>query len=196
MKKLLFPVCLLGCSVALTLACGDDVDVAQPGPDSGVGGQVNQPDASGGSGGMSAHPTEDAGVCAALGTLCHDFDTGNGDLGDQCHDAGHVGDPEACAEIYDDCVAFCSSDAGHHDEDGGDAGHPASAVCEEIGHLCHDFDTGDSGLGHECHEVGHAGDEAACLAIQADCLALCGGDGGHHGDGGHVDAALDAGDGG
>lgn len=192
MKTLLFPVCLLGCSVALTVACNDDADVAphNHGPDSGAGGQANQPDASGGTAGVTdPHQIPDSGntMCAELGTYCHAFDDGTG-LGAECHEAGHTGDEAVCAEMYDECIAFCHGDGGHHEEDGGDAGHHASAVCEEIGHLCHDFDTGDSGLGHECHEVGHAGDEAACLAIQDDCLALCGGDAGHHEDAGHSDA--------
>lgn len=142
MKTLLFPVCLLGCSVALTLACGDDTDVAPPSSDAGVGGQGNQPDASGGAGGVTdPHMVPDSGntMCAELGTYCHAFDDGVG-VGADCHEAGHTGDEAACAAIYDECIAFCSSDAGHHEEDGGDAGH-------------HEEDGGDAGH-HE--DAGHS----------------------------------------
>ncbi len=118
-------------------------------------------------------------MCAELGTLCHAYDEGDGELGDVCHDTGHFGDPEACAEIYDECIAFCQEppDAGDGphggDHDGG------SAMCEDLGHLCHDFDTGE-GLGHECHEVGHAGEQEACAEIYDECIAFCSTEGGAH----------------
>lgn len=191
MKNVIISTCLLGCALVLSAACSDDDETphVHGGVDSGAGG--NGGGGNGGSGGVvDPHEIPDSGntMCAELGTYCHAFDEGTG-LGAECHEAGHTGDEAVCAEMYDECIAFCQSDAGHHEEDGGDAGHHASAVCEEIGHLCHDFDNGDSGLGHECHEVGHAGDEAACLAIQDDCVALCGGDAGHHeDDAGHSDA--------
>jgi hypothetical protein len=52
-------------------------------------------------------------------------------------------------------------------------------MCEEMGHLCHDLDMGaDAGLAHECHDVGHAGDEDACGVIYDECVALCAPDAG------------------
>jgi hypothetical protein len=188
MKTAIVTTGLLGCVLVLSMACSEDDELAphvHDSADSGAGG--NGSGGNGGSGGVvDPHSIPDSGntMCAEIGTYCHAFDEGTG-LGAQCHETGHAGDEAACAAIYDECIAFCHS---AHDEDAGDAGQHASVVCEELGHLCHDFDNGDSGLGHECHEVGHAGDEAACLAIQGDCLALCGGDAGQHdvhaGDGG------------
>jgi hypothetical protein len=110
-------------------------------------------------------------MCATLGTLCHDYDTGNGDLGDQCHDVGHEGDPEACAEIYDDCVAFCQE---HDESDAGDGGHAhAGEACETLAMTCHDLDDGGNNLAHECHEIGHAGDAHACEEMLAVCVSYC-----------------------
>jgi hypothetical protein len=45
-------------------------------------------------------------------------------------------------------------------------------TCEVIGELCHEADTG-SGPGHDCHELGHEGHAAACVAGFDDCIALC-----------------------
>ncbi len=146
--------------------------------------------------------TEGEIMCAELGTLCHPFDNNDGEFGEQCHDVGHAGDPEACAEIYDECIAFCqapidagTSDAGTRHPDDASAGHhetdAGSALCEELGHTCHAFDDGD-GLGRECHEVGHAGDHEACEAIFDQCSQLCRGDAGP----GHtepMDASADGG---
>lgn len=134
------------------------------------------------------------GMCAELGAQCHAFDDGSGNLGTRCHHIGHEGDLEACAEVYDECMAHCvepmESDAGnadageaghdHEHDAGGSRGHDEpSERCHELGHLCHDLDDGE-GLAHECHEAGHAGDEAACVEIYDACIALCGSDGGNH----------------
>lgn len=153
---------------------------------------------------------EDAGTgvleCALLASECHPYARGRGDLGDTCHQIGHEGEPQACLEAFDGCMAFCSPDAGgvpHAPRDGG------APLCEQMGHVCHELgEAPDAGFAAECHEVGHAGDEAACAAIYDDCVALCGGhhadhDAGAGEDAGHgqeapdsgvdpVDAALDA----
>jgi hypothetical protein len=50
-----------------------------------------------------------------------------------------------------------------------------SAECAVIGELCHEADSG-SGAGHECHNVGHEADGAACLAAFAGCVSTCVGD--------------------
>jgi hypothetical protein len=48
-----------------------------------------------------------------------------------------------------------------------------SAVdCSTIANACHDVEHGD-GPSHACHELGHAGDEAACAAGGAECIELC-----------------------
>jgi hypothetical protein len=114
-------------------------------------------------------------MCEELGQLCHDLDTGpDAGLAHECHQVGHDGHEAACSVIYGECVELCG---GHHEEP--DAGH---SMCEELGQLCHDLDTGpDAGLARECHQVGHDGDEAACSVIYGECVELCGG---HHGNAG------------
>lgn len=73
---------------------------------------------------------------------------------------------------------------------GDDDDHEVPALCEQIGEQCHPFDNGSSGIGHDCHELGHDGDLATCEANEAMCLAFCSGtiDGG-----GPDGAAPDAG---
>lgn len=121
--------------------------------------------------------------CAEMASVCHAFDFGDGELGAQCHRIGHAGQAEACTpKLYEQCMAFCQVDSGALDASSDaapspvDAGHGDAGEdqCQQIGHLCHDLDTGaDAGLAHECHEVGHAGDALQCAAIYDDCIALC-----------------------
>lgn len=47
-----------------------------------------------------------------------------------------------------------------------------SLVCQVLGELCHAADTG-SGPAHDCHEVGHVGNAAACEAEFAGCIGTC-----------------------
>lgn len=44
-------------------------------------------------------------VCCLLGALCHPVseDTKAG----ECHDLGHVNDPEACLDVQDECTMVC-----------------------------------------------------------------------------------------
>ena len=177
MKRILT---LLPLTLFLLPACGSD-GAETPATDSTDTDSTDTDDA----GIPNAHEIPDAGdegeiMCAELGTYCHPFDENDGELGDVCHNIGHAGEPEACAEIYDECMALCNpgdagADAGEHTEhaDGG------SAMCEELGHTCHDFDDGE-GLGHECHEIGHAGDAHECAEVYDECMDLCSGDGGVH----------------
>jgi hypothetical protein len=177
MKLLTAPTLLMLSTLVTVVACGEDESEPDSMSAAGSGGQSGQVE--GGTGGtVDPHQIPDSGepgviMCAEIGTYCHAYDEGTG-LGAECHETGHQGDPEACAAIYDECIAFCRSDAGSgaNDEDGGDAGEGHSH-CEELGHLCHDLDDGGSNLAHECHETGHAGDEAACEAIFDQCVALC-----------------------
>lgn len=75
------------------------------------------------------------------------------------------------------------------DEETPSHGHDDFPACKELGKRCHAFDTG-SGLGHDCHELGHgAKTEAECIAKRDECLAVCpltdgGAEGGHVGDAG------------
>ncbi|AKF08627.1 hypothetical protein [Sandaracinus amylolyticus] len=126
------------------------------------------------------------GACGDIVDVCHDVDTGTGAIA-ECHDLGHAGDVAACEPRRDECVALCTAartdagsseevDAGSHHEDV-DGGPPD--LCDELGSLCHAYDTG-SGPAHECHEVGHAGDLAACQAVETMCRATCSGDAGAH----------------
>ncbi len=124
------------------------------------------------------HGHSNDAMCEDLGQLCHDFDTGEG-MGHECHEVGHAGDADECAAIYDECIAFCQEPAEAGVDAGDDHHGEGSAMCEEMGHLCHDLDDGE-GLAHECHEVGHAGDADECAEIYDECIALCQGDGGSH----------------
>lgn len=60
--------------------------------------------------------------------------------------------------------------------------------CAQLASQCHGVDTP---LGHECHELGHDGDDAKCGPRKAECLAACPDDA--HGDGGHGEPQPDAG---
>ena len=55
---------------------------------------------------------------------------------------------------------------------GGAVHGEASIACQVLGELCHAADTG-SGPAHDCHEVGHVGNAAACEAEFAGCVATC-----------------------
>jgi len=55
---------------------------------------------------LAACDDEDgAAKCDELGELCHPVMT---DLGQECHELGHAGDPDVCTERYDECVEECS----------------------------------------------------------------------------------------
>jgi uncharacterized repeat protein (TIGR04052 family) len=49
----------------------------------------------------------------------------------------------------------------------------AASACAGLGSSCHVVDPGSGPL-HECHELGHGGDEAACSAGRAACVTGCG----------------------
>jgi hypothetical protein len=55
---------------------------------------------------------------------------------------------------------------------GGAVHGEGSLECQVLGELCHAADTG-SGPAHDCHEVGHVGDAAACEAEFAGCMGTC-----------------------
>jgi hypothetical protein len=51
---------------------------------------------------------------------------------------------------------------GHDDDD--------TPVCDNLGEVCHDSTTE---MGMACHDLGHDGDEEACVAMEEACLAEC-----------------------
>jgi hypothetical protein len=53
---------------------------------------------------------------------------------------------------------------------GGAAGGTGETACETLGRVCHD---GAGSVAEECHNLGHDGDEPACEARFAECLAAC-----------------------
>ena len=64
------------------------------------------------------------------------------------------------------------SGAGHHGH------HPDFPACATLAKTCHAHDK-DSDKAHACHVLGHsAPSNEECEAKRAECLAICGGDGG------------------
>src|SRR5688572_7543944 len=61
--------------------------------------------------------------------------------------------------------------------------------CRQLARQCHPYDKG-AGIGHDCHELGHNGDDSKCGPRKDECLAAC-----PPTDGGdvHEDASADAG---
>jgi hypothetical protein len=55
---------------------------------------------------------------------------------------------------------------------GGAVHGEGSLVCQVLGELCHAADEG-SGPAHDCHEVGHVGNAAACEAEFDGCIGTC-----------------------
>lgn len=84
---------------------------------------------------------------------CGDDDDAVGNVGGSASHAGsgHGGEPEG---------------------QGGGAASDGSDECKVMGELCHAADSG-SGAAHDCHEVGHEGDGASCLAEFAGCINTC-----------------------
>lgn len=132
-------------AVASFTACGDDDDSSQ------------EP-AAGADGGASETPLD----CSVLGELCHEADTGSG-LAHDCHELGHDGVIATCAKQFDGCISACvtESDASQQDP-----------RCAALGELCHEVDDGDGPL-HDCHELGHDGNAAACASGFEDCATRC-----------------------
>lgn len=108
---------IVAASAGLAAGCDDnsapaghtEADDGNNTSDSALDAQATIPD-------LHADPDELEGgarLCAILRNACHPFDKGAGDLADRCHDWGHEGAADVCAEHYDDCMALCSQvDAG------------------------------------------------------------------------------------
>ncbi len=172
-------VLLLGVGSVLTfVSCSDD--------DDNVGGEAGQSSEGGGSGsGPTEGGSEHAGgaahgggghaeaptVCRVLGELCHQADTGDG-AASECHDLGHVGDVAVCEQEFDGCIATCVDAGGGEGGAGGGAGSTLDPHCAALGALCHLVDTG-SGMGAECHEIGHLGVATDCADAFEGCGSFC-----------------------
>lgn len=106
--------------------------------------------------------------CGPILAACEGKDDVDG-LGNLCLRVGSGDDAAVCSILADECAAFCSTG----ESPTLDGGNVDQELCETMGDTCHEFDEG-TGLGHLCHEVGHAGNVTWCGAIYADCVALCG----------------------
>ena len=99
-----------------------------------------------------AEGSDQGPYCRALGSYCHDADTGSG-RGKECHEIGHAGDEDDCRAQFESCIGFCS-EAPEHGGEGG-AGGAHGHVGGEGG--AHDHAAGGH-AGAEDHEAGgHAG---------------------------------------
>jgi len=71
-------------------------------------------------------------------------------------------------------VRLSAGDCGASDSVVVTCAEPATtSPCDGLGGTCHVVD-GTSAEAHECHELGHAGDEAACSEGRAACIDTCG----------------------
>lgn len=119
------------------------------------------------------------GACGQIVAACHDLDPGTGPIS-ECHATGHDEVEADCEAVLTSCLAVCvASDAGvptdasSHDEDAAshhDSDAATGGVCGELASLCHDA---EGTLASECHDVGHDGDEATCVAREAECRTAC-----------------------
>jgi hypothetical protein len=110
-------------------------------------------------------------ICQVLGHLCHDADTGTGPAAD-CHELGHIGDVEVCEQEFAGCIGTCVSSGGGEGGAGGGAGEAPDPYCAALGSLCHPVDLG-TGMGADCHEIGHVGDAADCADSFDACATFC-----------------------
>jgi hypothetical protein len=114
------------------------------------------------------------GACHRITTECAGVDVLSS-LSTTCVEVGATGDRASCEALEDECAQYCLGaafgDAGA--DSGAQAEAPNAEQCGVMGEACHAFDEG-RGLGHLCHEVGHARDLVVCGAIYDECEALCG----------------------
>lgn len=150
--------------VLFVVACGDD---SEPGTQSPTGGSPST--SSGGEGqGGEAHGDGPA-ACEALGSLCHDADSGPGAIGD-CHDVGHAGDEKECKAQFASCITVCVAE--ETSAGGAPSGVVSNPYCQALGELCHFLNDEGTPTG-ECHEVGHVGNEPDCVEAFAGCVPIC-----------------------
>jgi hypothetical protein len=78
----------------------------------------------GGSGG-STMDEEGYRMCCELGAVCHEPGLQAADV-KECHDIGHLNDPEACRESYERCLNVCRPRG-----EGGAGGEAGEHLCVE-----------------------------------------------------------------
>lgn len=135
-----------------------------------------------------APPTSAKPDCDAIVDRCHPLDPGSGPI-HECHETAESRETSnaMCAAQRASCFAICVATDGGADastDASADAG-PRDPVCALIGSRCHPYDDHDGGVGHQCHELGHANDASSCASRQAECLAAC-----PETDGGAADASA------
>lgn len=167
----------LACATALVVvACSDDESPETPNGAAGSGaggeGQGGQPHGeAGGPLGIAGEPHGEGPVeCEALGSICHEGDTGTPSAVGNCHDVGHAGDGDVCKDQFAACITVCVAD------DTGAGGAPPATVenpyCQALGSLCHFVDDVGTPTG-DCHDVGHLGNEPECIEAFAGCVPIC-----------------------
>lgn len=81
-----------------------------------------------------------------------------------------------CGDDDDDSPVGGAGAPGQGGEPSGNAGAgpvaSGDAQCRVLGELCHAAESGE-GAASECHELGHVGDGAACIAGFAGCVETC-----------------------
>jgi hypothetical protein len=101
-------VAMLGLGLAVVVGCGDD-DPAD------ADGAVDE--------GASHEGDLMSEACQAIMDVCHDVDTGEGEIG-ACHELAHEDEDSECMAESERCIALCeAAGGGEHDED---AGHDES----------------------------------------------------------------------
>jgi hypothetical protein len=102
--------------------------------------------------------------CGQLSTFCAGSED---ELAATCNVTGQAADEAACQATFAQCLARCApsdlSGPGHQHAD-------YASYCGQLANSCHGDETE---LGIACHELGHAGDEAACEDRHVECLGQC-----------------------
>lgn len=153
-------------SLVLMAACGDDDDPPAP----STGGTSGRGGSSGASGRGGSSGTGGSSGAAGTGGLA-----GSAGTGAAAGTSGSAGTAGADGAVGSAGTAGSTGSGGSAGTgDAGDASPDAGSLCEKIGTQCHPYDLGaGEGDAHECHEIGHAGNEANCAAESARCLAAC-----------------------
>lgn len=169
-------------------ACGDDSPTNPPAVSADAGSDAASSETS---------VPEEAGsppktTCENIATQCADYDDVDG-LGNLCLRTADVADVDQCEALSETCLAVCTPNGEPPPVSEAAQDVTAEECDRQVGEPCHPEDFG-TGLGPLCHRVGHSGNVTWCSAVYDQCVALCGGAEAHpESDGGHNDAATDAG---
>jgi hypothetical protein len=188
------PTLLLALSVsaAITVGCGDDKGNGEEhsGTEPAICQEISSVchDADGGSG--MAHDCHeqahagDAAVCEMIHDECIAFCTGGTgtetgtsmttmtsttDATTDAPTSSESSTDESTTEHHDETTTEHNDESSTAADHGTDTGAPDS--CDELGSGCHDNKTPE---GMECHDIGHAGDVAACDKAYDMCAKICG----------------------